>query len=176
MIVYIVRHTSVDVPYDIFYGQTDVPVREKTFVEEATRVKEKIATLSFDAVFTSPLTRCVRLATFCGYGDAMRDERLKELNFGDWEWVFVYELHSPEVENWFKHQIEQPTPNGESFIDMKARLMQFISEQKAKGYQRICLFAHGGIHLCAQMLHGRTFEDDVFMHLPPYGSVIEYEF
>ena len=81
MIVYIVRHTSVDVPYDIFYGQTDVPVREKTFVEEATRVKEKIATLSFDAVFTSPLTRCVRLATFCGYGDATRDARLKELSF-----------------------------------------------------------------------------------------------
>ena len=83
MKVYIVRHTSVDVPYDIFYGQTDVPVRENSFVEEATRVKEKIAPLSFDAVFTSPLTRCVRLATFCGYGDAMRDERLKELNFGN---------------------------------------------------------------------------------------------
>ena len=176
MIVYIVRHTAVDVPYEICYGQTDVPLREQSFAEEATRVREQLAIHSFDAVFTSPLTRCVRLATFCGYEDAIRDGRLKELNFGDWEWVFVYDLNTPEVRNWFKHQVEQRTPNGESFLDMQKRLKSFIDEQKAKGYQRICLFAHGGIHLCAQMLRGTKFQNDIFMHLPPYGSVIEYEF
>lgn len=177
MIVYIVRHTSVDVPYEICYGQTDVPVREDSFAVEAARVKEKLSTLSFEAVFTSPLTRCVRLATFCGYDDAIRDKRLMELNFGDWEWVFLYDLLDvPEVSAWFKNQVQERTPNGESFLDMQERLLNFIEEQKAKGYERICLFAHGGIHLCAQMLLGKKFNNDVFMHLPPYGSVIEYEF
>ena len=28
----------------------------------------------------SPLTRCVRLATFCGYPDGERDDRIKEIN------------------------------------------------------------------------------------------------
>lgn len=176
MKVYIVRHTAVDVPRNICYGQTDVPVREDSFVEEATRVKEKLATLNYEIAFTSPLTRCVRLATFCGHGDAVRDKRLMELNFGDWEWVFIYDLNNPEVHYWFQHQVEQCTPNGESFLDMQKRLLNFIDEQKAKGYERICLFAHGGIHLCAQMLHGKKFNNDVFMHLPPYGSVIEYDF
>lgn len=176
MKVYIVRHTSVDVPHEICYGQTDVPVRENSFLQEAQKVKEELATLSFQATFTSPLTRCKRLATFCGYPDATPDDRLMELNFGDWEWTFIYENNSPEVLYWFEHQVEQCTPNGESFLDMQARLRDFINEKKQQDFLHICLFAHGGIHLCAQMLLGKKFNNDVFMHLPPYGSIREYEF
>ena len=175
MQVYIVRHTSVDVPFGICYGQTDVPVREASFVQEAEVVKKNLAALAFDAVFTSPLTRAVRLAAHCGYPDAQRDERLKELNFGEWEWTFIYENDSPEVLYWFSHQVQARCPGGESFLDMQARLKDFIEEQRPR-YERICLFAHGGIHLCAKMLHGVTFQNDVFMHLPPYGSVVRYDF
>lgn len=175
MEVYIVRHTSVDVPPAICYGQTDVPVREDSFLQEAEAVKETLAALTFEAVFTSPLTRCVRLATHCGYLDARRDARLKELDFGEWEWTFIYENPSPEVHYWFNHQVEARTPGGESFLDMQARLSAFIEEQRPH-YQRICLFAHGGIHLCAQLLRGVKFDNDLFMHLPPYGSVVKYDF
>lgn len=175
MEVYIVRHTSVDVPYQICYGQTDVPVREASFEQEAEAVKERLASLTFEAVFTSPFTRCVRLASYCGYPDARRDDRLKELYFGEWEWTFIYENHSPEVRYWFTHQVEARTPGGESFLDMQARLSAFIEEQRAH-YQRICLFAHGGIDLCARMLRGVTFDNDVFSYLPAYGSVAKYDF
>ena len=176
MKVYIVRHTSVDVPYEICYGQTDVPVREASFEAEASQVKERLVDATFDIVFTSPLTRCVRLATYCGYADAVRDQRLMELDFGDWEWTFIYDNHSAEVRHWFEHQLTQRTPNGESFVDMQARLKHFLDEQRARGFSKICLFAHGGIHLCAQMLQGTTFDNDIFMHLPPYGSIVEYDF
>ena len=159
MEVYIVRHTSVDVPPAICYGQTDVPVREDSFLQEAEAVKETLATLTFEAVFT----------------DARRDARLKELDFGEWEWTFIYENPSPEVHYWFNHQVEARTPGGESFLDMQARLSAFIEEQRPH-YQRICLFAHGGIHLCAQLLRGVKFDNDLFMHLPPYGSVVKYDF
>ena len=84
MRIYFVRHTSVDVPQGITYGQTDVPLNS-TFETEAEQVKEQLTGLAFDAVWTSPLSRCVRLATYCGYPDAYRDDRLKELSFGAWE-------------------------------------------------------------------------------------------
>ena len=84
MVIYLMRHTAVDVPQGVCYGQTDVPLKP-TFETEATQTAANLQGLSFDKVYTSPLTRCVRLATFCGYPDAERDDRLKELNFGDWE-------------------------------------------------------------------------------------------
>ena len=77
MVIYFIRHTSVDVPQGVCYGQTDVPLKP-TFEAEATQTAAHLQGLSFDKVYTSPLTRCVRLATFCGYPDAERDDRLKD--------------------------------------------------------------------------------------------------
>lgn len=84
MVVYLIRHTSVDVPQGVCYGQTDVPLNP-TFEEEAALTSARLKGLQFDKVYMSPLTRCVRLATFCGYPDGERDDRIKEINFGDWE-------------------------------------------------------------------------------------------
>ena len=85
MEVILIRHTSVDVPPGVCYGQTDVPLKS-TFEQEAAVTQENLkAFLPFDHVYTSPLTRCVRLATYCGYPDAERDKRIMEINFGSWE-------------------------------------------------------------------------------------------
>ncbi len=176
MKVHIIRHTAVDVPQHICYGQTDVPLKP-TFEEEAEQVKREIADMRFEAVFCSPLSRCVKLATYCGYGDAIRDKRLLELNFGAWEWQYIYSMTQlPQVKYWFDNQLTQQTPGGESIMDMRDRLSDFIEEQKAEGLEHICLFAHGGIHLCAMLLQGETFSNDIFYSLPPYGAVREYDF
>ena len=84
MNIYLIRHTSVDVPKGLCYGQSDVPLRP-TFEIEAAVTKAKIESIHFDMAYTSPLSRCTRLAQYCGFGDAIRDPRILELNFGDWE-------------------------------------------------------------------------------------------
>ena len=61
MVIYLMRHTAVDVPQGVCYGQTDVPLKP-TFETEATQTAANLQGLSFDKVYTSPLTRCVRLA------------------------------------------------------------------------------------------------------------------
>ena len=80
----LVRHTSVDVPTGICYGQSDVPVRA-SFPQEADRVREALEQekhkAPFEVVYTSPLSRCTRLAEWCGYGEAIRDARLMEMKF-----------------------------------------------------------------------------------------------
>lgn len=82
MEIILIRHTSVDVPPGTCYGQTDVPLKP-TFEEEALITKEKLKAYGhFDCVYTSPLSRCTRLAKFCGYPNANRDTRILELNFG----------------------------------------------------------------------------------------------
>ncbi|WP_373835828.1 histidine phosphatase family protein, partial [Bacteroides heparinolyticus] len=85
MEIILIRHTSVDVPPGVCYGQTDVPLKA-TFKEEASVTAENLKEyFPFEHVYTSPLTRCVRLASFCGYPDAEHDNRLMEINFGSWE-------------------------------------------------------------------------------------------
>lgn len=102
MDLYLIRHTSVDVPAGYSYGQTDVPLRE-TFEAEAATVKEELNKIAADKVYTSPLSRCVRLATYCGFEDAWKDDRIKELNFGSWEMKSWDEVSNhPHSEAWFK--------------------------------------------------------------------------
>ena len=51
MNIYLIRHTSVDVPKGMCYGQSDVPLRS-TFEEEAAAVKAGIASIAFDRAYT----------------------------------------------------------------------------------------------------------------------------
>lgn len=171
MIIHLVRHTAVDVKPGLCYGQTDVPLKV-SFTQEAEAVKKRIADLEYDAVFTSPLSRCTRLAHHCGFTDAIKDDRIKEMNFGDWEATFLYEMDEPEVRNWFRNQLETPTPNGESIYQMRDRFLGFLQEKQREGLQRILIFAHGGIILGAELLLGKRIDGDPYEHLHPYGTVI----
>lgn len=54
MNIYLIRHTSVDVPKGLCYGQSDdVPLRP-TFEIEAAVTKAKIESIHFDMAYTHP--------------------------------------------------------------------------------------------------------------------------
>ena len=150
MRVTLVRHTTVDVPRMICYGQTDVPLKE-SFEEEAKVVRGKINPKTYDHVYCSPLPRCVRLA-------------------------FMYSNPDPRVSHWFENQLTEPMPSGESFLMIKDRFRDFLQEKKAEQQDNLLVFTHGGIFLSAELLKGKTFNNDFFDYLPPYGTVAEYEF
>ncbi len=171
---YFIRHTSVDVPKGVIYGQTDVPLRD-SFEEEATIVSSKIQHVDFDAVFVSPLTRCVRLADFCGYGDAIRDKRIMELNMGDWE---MRRLGMPndfrEIQKRFNLLTTQP-PNGESFGMLYERVSNFIDEVKQLKHDIVGVFAHGGVLASAQVYNGLIQPHNILDGLTPYGGIVQIE-
>ena len=100
------RHTSVLLNgNEHCYGFTDVDVRD-TFEEEAAAACARLKGLDPEAVFTSPLQRAAKLAAFCGYPDAIRDDRLKEMNFGDWEgkpWEEI--LDTTDIEAFIRRRI-----------------------------------------------------------------------
>lgn len=175
MKIYLVRHTAVDVPAGIAYGQTDVPLRD-TFAEEAEAVRQQLAQLSFDAVYTSPLSRCTRLADVCGYPDAICDERLLELNFGDWEMHTWDEVTAdPQSKAWFEDWINVPVRGGESFRQQYERVARFFDDLKQTDHRQVCIFAHGGILTCARVYAGCYELKEAFNNVPPYGGVIDVE-
>lgn len=173
MEIYLVRHTTVDVPTGYAYGFSDVALRS-TFETEAEQVKQQLQDIRFDKVWSSPLSRCVRLASYCGYPDAIKDARLKEVNMGDWEmksWDTV--TSDPQSEAWFADWVNTPTPGGESLLDQYRRVSAFLEEIKnQKDLNRICIFAHGGVLTCARIFAGMYELKDAFKNLPTYGEVI----
>ena len=159
MEIYLVRHTSVDIPAGYAYGQTDVPLRP-SFEDEAEAVKKNLSGHTFDKVWSSPLTRCTRLATYCGYPDAEKEDRIKEISFGEWE-----------MKSW----VNVPAPSGESLQDQYNRVSHFLNEIRESGLQKVCIFAHGGVLTCARVYAGEYDLKEAFKNVPSYGTVIRLE-
>lgn len=166
----LVRHTAVDVPRGVCYGATDVPLAS-TFEAEAAVVAARLRDLSpFDRVFTSPLSRCRRLASYCGYPDAQVDPRLAEMDFGEWEMRRYDEISDPRLQLWFDDWLHVAPTGGESFMDQQRRFASFLSEHASDG--RLLVFTHGGILTQARILCGVP-PDEAFRTQPPYGAVIQ---
>lgn len=174
MTVYFVRHTSVDVPQGVCYGQTDVPLCP-TFEEEAAQTAVNLQGICFDKAYTSPLSRCTRLAAYCGYPDAERDDRIKELNFGDWEMRRFDEIADTNLEKWYNDYLHVRATNGESFKDQHNRVAAFLDEIRQSSYKKIVVFAHGGVLINAQIYAGFIKPEEAFDALTPYGGIIKID-
>lgn len=172
MEIIFIRHTSVDVPSGTCYGQTDVPLRP-TFEQEAAVILEKLNVYApFDQVYTSPLSRCTRLAAYCGYPDAERDYRILELDFGDWEMRRFDDIKDDRLQEWYDDYLNVSATNGESFFMQYKRVAHFLDELKTKPYRKVVIFTHGGVLICAQIYAGLLDFKNAFTSLTPYGGMI----
>ncbi|GAA5100255.1 alpha-ribazole phosphatase [Wohlfahrtiimonas larvae] len=168
----LIRHTSLNIASGICYGQSDIDV-SSTFINEADIIKTQLSDYQFDATYTSPLQRCVKLANFCGFPDAIQTPQLMELNFGDWEGKLWDDINDPNLQNWFNDWLHIPATNGESFIMQYQRYVEFVEAIKIKhADQTIALFTHGGILHCARIHAGLDQFDNTFEHKPAYGEIL----
>ncbi len=150
MEILLVRHTSVDVPKSVCYGQTDVPLTDR-FDEEKVAVLAKISALGFatpDAVlYASPLQRCRQLADFLGETQKIApqlDDQLKEMYFGDWENRLWSDLPEAPVNAWMADFVQTKAPNGENFEDLHARMSQFFQQLLQTGHTKALIVTHAG--------------------------------
>lgn len=172
MEIILIRHTSVDVPVGTCYGQTDVPLKD-SFEEEAALAKAELESYGpVDHAYTSPLSRCTRLAAFCGYADAERDTRILEINFGEWEMKLFDDISDPHLQEWYADHIHTPVTGGESFMMQYQRVSAFLDELRRKPWKRVAVFAHGGVLVSALIYAGHVTPQEAFAALPPYGGVI----
>ncbi|MCK3685236.1 alpha-ribazole phosphatase [Maribellus sp. YY47] len=177
MKLYAIRHTSVAVKPGICYGQSDVDVAE-SFHEERKAVKLELSGLQFDKIFSSPLQRCRKLAEHLFPNQPILfDNRLKELNFGDWElksWDEIY--HSPEGKNWMDDYQNLSTLNGESYPQMLGRIAEWLNELKVTEMDKSVVVIHAGvIRILKHLIEGQPMDDLFALFKPPYGSVTIFD-
>lgn len=175
MTIYLIRHTSVEIPKGFCYGQSDLPLRQ-TFEAEAAITKANIESIHFDIAYTSPLSRCTRLATYCGFSNAIREPRILELNFGAWEMQSFDEIKDDNLQCWYDDYINVKATNGESFSDQYLRVSNFLDEVRQKSAENIVVFAHGGVLICAQIYAKKIQPKEAFKTVPAYGGIIRLDF
>ncbi|MCK5170743.1 MAG: alpha-ribazole phosphatase [Bacteroidales bacterium] len=171
MNIWLIRHTKVALKFGICYGQSNVDVAD-TFIDEAKEIKVQLADTKFDKVYSSPLLRCKKLSEYLFNSDIHIDNRLMELNFGYWELQEWDQIKHPDIDRWMTDFVNTPCPNGESFLDMHNRVVEFISELNTNN-DNIAIIAHGGT--IRNIITHIKNEDlkDAFKREINYGEIIK---
>lgn len=172
----LVRHTSLQIATGICYGQSDIDVGEN-FWTEANQLKTKLENTQFDAIYASPLQRCVKLATALNMGQHIEDARLMELNFGDWETQAWDDIPREFFDVWAQNYATMAPPNGETFEQLQQRALHFLDELKLQSSgKHILIVTHGGL-IRALLAHVLNMElKGLFRFNIDYASVTELEF
>lgn len=137
MILHLVRHPKPVVPPGVCYGRLDVPA------EGVEAAAERLRTLlpAGLPVWSSPLDRCRRLAE-CLHPQPVIDERLAEIDFGEWEGKTWEEIGVVPLDAWAADVAGFVPPGGESAAALQARALAFVAEL---GGGEAVLVTHAGV-------------------------------
>lgn len=122
MILHLIRHPRPLVVPGICYGRLDVAGENPAVV--ATRLRAELP--AGLPVFSSPLRRCRDLA-LCLDARAVFDERLREMDFGDWEGRSWDDIPRPELDAWAADVAGYAPPGGESPRQLQQRALAFVA-------------------------------------------------
>lgn len=172
----LVRHTSLQIASGICYGQTDIDVGA-SFWNEANQLKMKLVGAQYDAVYASPLQRCVKLALALDLGEPITDARLMELNFGDWETRTWDDIPRDLFDAWAQDYANLAPPKGETFGQLQQRATHFLEELKLQNAgKHVLLVTHGGL-IRALLAHVLNMQiKGLFRFNIDYASVTELDF
>lgn len=142
MEVYLIRHTQPLVEKGLIYGRTDVPLAE-SFTTEKDIVLNQLPEI-FDAVYSSPSTRCTRLAEVIST-QYLIEKSLYELNFGEWEGETWDTINRQDAETWMNDFVHLSPPGGETMKEMETRIMEFWNRLLKQPFARTAVITHGGV-------------------------------
>ena len=127
------------------YGTLDVELSERGH-EQAAALAVTLRDEPVDLVVSSPRLRAVQTAAALGRPVEV-DERLSEIDFGDFEGRTYEELERDEPEL-FRRWMSSPTtvrfPNGESYADLRARAAGALADVRVRAETAVVV-THGGV-------------------------------
>lgn len=170
MEIYLIRHTKTVAPTGLCYGRTDLAVRDD-FLADAKAIKTKLPEFENDCViYSSPLQRCQKLAAYF-FNVNLIDERLQELDFGDWENRLFDHLPSEDVANWTENFVACAPPNGESFLELVSRVQDFWQMLQTQKAQTVFIVTHAGVIRAFLAIILQLPLKNAFQFQVDYGSV-----
>jgi broad specificity phosphatase PhoE len=158
-ITYFVHGTTMDNEKEISSGWSDVGLSELG-VKQSIELKDQIKDKKFDEVFCSDLKRAIDSAklTFEGVVSITPDARLRECNYGKYN-----AKPSSIVEPMQEKAITERFSDGESYEDVKARIVDFLAflKQYYDG-KNVAVVAHKAPQLALDVLLKRKTWEEAF--------------
>ena len=138
--VYLARHGETEWSKSGQHtGRTDLPLTGPG-EDSARKLGERLAGMTFDHLFTSPLSRARRTAELAGFSPVV-DPDLLEWNYGDFEGLKSVEI-AVKKPGW--NLFRDGAPGGETPDEVTARVDRLVTKLKGLNGNVIC-FAHGHI-------------------------------
>lgn len=140
MRLYLIRHPQPLVAPGVCYGRTDLAVS----TEEQARIAATLAaTLPRGlTMVTSPARRCTgladALAQALGSEQPTRDDRLFEMDFGDWEMRPWEQIPRAEIDAWANDLIGYRPGGGETVLNVATRVQTFFNETRRRDTIVVC--------------------------------------
>ena len=175
MKLFFLRHTSLNVDIDVFYGQTDLDVSDR-FEQEVKLIQKKIKNFNIDTnsikVYSSPLKRCIKLTNKLTENYIV-DERIKEMNLGDWEMKKMSSISKKEKLDWENNLLSFKIPNGESNNEFLKRLKSFLEDIFKFNEDALIVCHAGSINGMLSLLTKEPFDKMVknYWELIKHGSL-----
>lgn len=141
MEIHLIRHTAVENPENLCYGFAEMPLR-KDYPED---FKMLDIDKDYDVIISSPSQRCRLLADYFKL-DCQTDERLREMNFGNWEMKKWTDIPEEEINPWYEDFVNIKATGGENLVEMQTRVLSFWNELIQKNdIEKVLIITHAGV-------------------------------
>lgn len=170
MAIYLVRHATPEVEKGICYGQSDLNLKEGY----ESQFEKMIAALpsSNAKVISSPLLRCKLFAHRLS-DKIVIDERLMEISFGEWELSSWDDIPKNEIDPWFKDYLNVAPPDGESYQELRERVIDFCEERLHDRNDDLIVVCHAGVIRTILSWYSDIPEKESLALELGYGEIIE---
>ncbi|MCH2225843.1 MAG: alpha-ribazole phosphatase [Crocinitomicaceae bacterium] len=166
----LIRHTTPAIEKGICYGQSDLDVAD-SFEAELMPILKELGRQS--KVYSSPLKRCRLLAERIGE-EVVLDDRLMEMNFGDWELQPWSDIPKEEIQPWYDDFVNVPAKNGESLKELSVRVESFLNKLIKSGEQKVVCFTHAGIIRIINGIIENLNLKQIFDLKLTYGEIVRF--
>lgn len=164
------RHPTPDAARGLCYGRLDLDIGASGPDEIALACQTPPKAMQ---IISSPAKRALALASPLARAANLpltTDARLWEMDMGRWEGMLWSEIDRAESDPWAEDALNRPTPDGEAFVDVIARVRPVLDEIA----QPTCIVAHAGpIRAARMILTGASFED-VFAEQVPFATPVTF--
>lgn len=129
-------------------GQADIPL-DRTGLEQAARLSERVRGQRFDAVYSSDLRRAYNTAAALAKvngNEIIVEADLREICIGEWEGLRIDEICQRFPDEWQAYHYDanwRSPPGGETLLDLARRLSRLVNSIFRKHQDgQVALVAH----------------------------------
>lgn len=151
MNIYLLRHGQTESnSKKVYYGKLDVELNVKGKAQ-CEAISKRLKDIPFNKVYTSTMKRAIHTAEIALSAkkyEFIKDERINEMNLGEFEGKNYEENQKNYPEEWKKWTEDwkgYAPPNGESYIEFYNRIKSFIEDIINQEDENILIVTHGGV-------------------------------